>query len=105
MMDKPDDRPDPELAQSAQSLLGPSPVDFPRRHALPQNRITQRANSERREALEVVGPVVVARERELVDEGVAHAHAGAFGPGPHFQSRTGNLSTHRGTAVCAHSRT
>ncbi len=85
MVHQPDDRLDPEFGEPAQPFVGEAPVAavrVVRRHRLPQDRIAQRADAERGDAIEILDAVPVAGLGELVAIVVADADHGTFEPAP-----------------------
>src|SRR4051794_40849760 len=81
VMEKPGDRRDAELPHAAQPLVVPSPVGVLRPvwgNSLPQDRVAQRSDPERRDAVEVVWPGMMAGLDTLVSITVADAGDGAF---------------------------
>jgi hypothetical protein len=92
VMDETDDRADVELAQPAEPLVAPPPVDLVdavRAETLPQHRVSQRANAERGEQLEVLRPAIVTRADQLIEPAIRHAVDRAFDTAPHLERGAG----------------
>ena len=78
MVNEPDDRIDPQLAQPAESFVRPAPIV----RAFPEHGVAHASGTELGKEVEVAKAVVVAAMSQLVEVRVADSVDGAFDPGP-----------------------
>ena len=90
VVDEPDDRPDPQLAQAREAAVWPGPVRFRqavRARAFPEDRKTQRGDAELGEAVEVVEPSGEPGQLDLVGVAIPDPVDRALGAAPQLESR------------------
>jgi hypothetical protein len=87
-MDKAGDRPNAKLTQTLEPRVVPSPLGLIRpirRDRLPQNRVAERADAERRDGIEILEAFPVPRLDGLVAELVANPDDRALESAPEFR--------------------
>jgi hypothetical protein len=88
MMEEAQDRADAEHLQAAQAAVAPGPVVgaiLDRLHPLPQDGEAQRGHAEPGDQVQILQPIMVSGEAELVAVAFADAVNGAFDTAPEFQ--------------------
>src|SRR5690606_3792466 len=84
MMYEPGDRLHPELPEAPQLDIRPSPVVVSPAgfHDLPENRVSDLADPQSRQEIEIAFAIKMARFAQLVADRAAHSHDAAFDPTP-----------------------
>jgi hypothetical protein len=85
VVDEPGDRLDPQIAKAIQTFIGPGPICLLVRVMLPQDRVSERADSEFGDSVEIIEARAMPAEFCLVEVTVAHSVYRTLNPAPNFQ--------------------